>query len=113
MTNTMRTITELKKFADDFAKALDSLVEGVALVARDEVAEYLARYNELVPEVDQRLRSCAALLAKGLRDEALGYEADEPALFEAVTLLDLAGRPQWQRWLEVLKALGFPEPQMP
>ena len=113
MTNTMQTITELKQFADDFAKALDSLVEGVALVARDEVAEYLARYNELVPEVDQRLRSCAALLAKGLRDESLGYEADEPALLEAVTLLDLAGRPQWQRWLEVLKSLGFPEPQMP
>lgn len=109
----MQTITELKKFADDFAKALDSLVEGVALVARDEVAEYLARYNELVPEVDQRLRFCAALLEKGLRHEALGYEADEPALLEAVTLLDLAGRPQWQRWIEVLKALGFPEPQMP
>jgi hypothetical protein len=99
----MQTITELKKFADDFAKALDALVEGVAVDARDEVALYLARYIELVPAVDERLRFCAALLEKGLRHEALGYEADEPALLEAVTLLDLAGRPQWQRWLEVLK----------
>jgi hypothetical protein len=109
----MQTTTELKQFSDDFCKALDALVEGVALVARDEVADYLARYNEMVPAVDQRLRFCAGLLEKGLREEALGYEADEPALLEAVTLLDLAGRPQWQRWVEVLKALGFPEPQMP
>jgi hypothetical protein len=109
----MQTITELKKFADDFAKALDALVEGVAVDARDEVALYLARYIELVPAVDERLRFCAALLEKGLRHEALGYEADEPALLEAVTLLDLAGRPQWQRWLEALKTLEFPEPQMP
>jgi hypothetical protein len=109
----MQTISDLKKFADDFAKALDSLVEGVAIVARDEVADCLARYNEIVPELDQRLRFCASLLEKGLRHEALGYEADEPALLDAVTLLDLAGRPQWPRWLEVLRSLDFPEPQMP
>jgi hypothetical protein len=110
---TIQTISELKKFADDFAKALDSVLEGVALDAVDAVADCMARYNEMIPGLDERSRFCASLLEKGLRHEALGYEAEEPALLEAVTLLDLAGRPQWQRWLEKLKSLGFPEPQMP
>lgn len=110
---TMQTITELKKFTDEFAKALDSVVEGVALDAIDAVSDCLARYNEIIPGLDERSRFCASLLEKGLRHEALGYEAEEPALLEAVTLLDLAGRPQWQQWRESLKSLGFPEPQMP
>lgn len=107
------TIESLRKFVDQFSRALDALVEGVALVARDEVAEFLSRYNEMVPECDQRLQHSAGLLERGLRDEALGYEADEPALLEAVTLLDLSARPNWPQWIEALRALGFPEPVMP
>jgi len=107
------TISELITFMDQLTKALDSLAEGVNLVAGDEVAELLAQFNQLVPECDARLYLCAGLLAKGLRDEALGYEADEPFLLETVTLLDLSSRPQWPRWLEALNSLGFPEPSMP
>jgi hypothetical protein len=109
----LQSIQELRAYMEQFAKALNSLAEGVALVARDEVAELLSRYNDLVPVCDQRLERCSGLLEKGLRNEALGYEADEPALLESVTLLDLSSRPQWPRWLDVLKALGFPEPVMP
>jgi hypothetical protein len=108
-----KTIGELKTFVEQFTKALNALVEGVALVARDEVAEFLSQYNELVPECDERLLHVASLLSKGLRDEALGYEADDPALLESVTLLDLSSRPQWPQWLEALRALGFPQPAMP
>jgi hypothetical protein len=108
-----KTIDELRAFVDQLTAALGSLVEGVMLVARDEVAELLAQFNELVPACNERLQHCAGLLAKGLRDEMLGYEADDPALLNTVDLLDLASRPQWDTWLEALQALGFPEPPMP
>jgi hypothetical protein len=108
-----QSIGQLTVFMDTFTKSLDALVEGVALVARDEVAQLLSQFNELVPACDERLQACAALLAKGLRDESLGYESDDPPLLETVTLLDLSSRPQWPRWLDALRALGFPEPQMP
>jgi hypothetical protein len=108
-----KTISELRTFVDQLTRALNALVEGVVLVARDEVAELLSQYNELVPECDERLQSCAALLSRGLRDEALGYENDDPPLLESVTLLDLSSRPQWPQWLEALRALGFPQPAMP
>lgn len=108
-----KTIPELRIFTNELTKSLDSLAEGVNLVAGDEVAELLAQFGQLVPECDARLELCAGLLAKGLRDEALGYEADEPPLLETVTLLDLSSRPQWPRWQESLNNLGFPEPSMP
>lgn len=108
-----KTIGELRAFADQLTTALGSLVEGIMLVARDEVAELLAQFNELVPACNERLQHCAGLLTKGLRDEALGYESDEPALLATVDLLDLASRPQWGTWLEALRSLGFPEPPMP
>ena len=108
-----KSIAELTPFMDQLTKSLDSLAEGVNLIASDEVAELLAQFNQLVPECDGRLHLCAGLLAKGLRDEALGYEADEPALLETVTLLDLSSRPQWPRWLEAMTSLGFPRPAMP
>ena len=108
-----KTIAELTVFMDQLTKALDALAEGVNVVAEDEASELLAQFNELVPECDARLHVCAGLLAKGLRDEALGYEADDPALLETVTLLDLSSRPKWNRWLDSLKTLGFPEPAMP
>jgi hypothetical protein len=108
-----KTLDELQAFVDRLTVALGSLVEGVMLVARDEVAELLSQYNEIVPPCNERLQHCAALLGRGLRDEALGYEADEPGLLATVDLLDLAGRPQWNSWLEALRSLGFPEPPMP
>lgn len=108
-----KTIAELTGFMDQFAKALDALAEGVALNASDEVAELLALYGQLVPECDERLQLCSSLLSKGLRDEALGYESDEPALLDTVTLLDLSARPQWPRWLKAMQSIGFPEPAMP
>lgn len=108
-----KTIAELTTVMDQFAKALDALAEGVALNASDEVAELLALHGQLVSECDERLQLCASLLAKGLRDEALGYESDEPPLLDTVTLLDLSARPQWPRWLKAMQSIGFPEPVMP
>ena len=108
-----KTIFELNVFKKQFTKALDSLVEGVSLIAKDEVAELLSQFSEYVPECDIRLRKCADLLSKGLRDEALGYECDDPPLLDLVKLLDLSSRPEWSRWLVALRAAEFPEPVMP
>jgi|688.fasta_scaffold93346_1 hypothetical protein len=107
------SIEQLRRFMDRFTSTLDGLVEGVSLSVRDEVAEYLSQYNELVPACNARLHSASALLSRGLRDEALGYESDEPALLEAVTLLDLSGRPRYNAWLDALAANGIPEPGLP
>lgn len=107
------SIEQLRRFMDRFTTALDGLVEGVSLSVRDEVAEYLAQYNDLVPACNVRLQNAAALLARGLRDEALGYESDEPALLEAVTLLDLSGRPRYNAWVDALAANRIPEPALP
>lgn len=108
-----KSIAELTMFMDQLTKALDAIVEGVALNAIDEVAELLSQFNQLVPECDDRLQFCTGLLARGLREEALGYEADDPPLLATATLLDLSARPQWDSWLAAMRLLGFPEPVMP
>ena len=105
--------TELRQFMDQFTAALDSLAEGVSLSARDEVTECLSQYNEFVPAYDERLQQLKALLERGLRDEALGYEAEEPPLLDAVTLLDLSSRPAFSLWMDTLADNGIPEPAMP
>ena len=104
---------DLRRFMDQFTAALDSLADGVSLSARDEVTEYLSQYNEFLPAYDDRLQQIRALLERGLRDEALGYEAEEPPLLDAVTLLDLSSRPAFSLWMDTLADNGIPEPAMP
>lgn len=108
-----RSIAELRKFMDGFVRALDGLVEGVSEAAPDEVRAFLPMYGQIVPVFDERLVQCADLLGRGLRDEALGYEADAPTLLEAVTLLDLVSKPNWTTWKDALVAHDFPLPTMP
>lgn len=108
-----RTTAGLRQFMDDFTKQLDVLVEGVAMDARDSIAEFLSIYRQVIPLIDSRLLHCTDLLGKGLRDEALGYEADEPALLESATLLDLASKPQWPAWRRALADKRFPLPAPP
>lgn len=108
-----RSIAELRKFMDGFVRALDALGENVSAAAPDEVRAFLPLYALIVPVFDERLVRCADLLGRGLRDEALGYEADVPPVLDAVTLLDLASKPQWEAWKGAMEAHDFPLPTMP
>lgn len=108
-----RSVAELRKFMDGFVRALEALTEGVSEAAPDEVRAFLPTYARSVLVFDERLVHCAELLGRGLRDEALGYESDAPALLEAVTLLDLASKPHWETWKSALASHGFPMPTMP
>lgn len=108
-----RSIDSLRKFMGDFANALNALVDGVSATAPNEVRACLPVYSQIIPVFDERLARCADLLRRGLRDEAVGYEADTPALIDAVTLLDLASKPQWEAWKSALDANDFPLPPLP
>jgi hypothetical protein len=107
------SVESLGRFMQDFSKALDALAEGVSLSAADEVRHGLAMYSQIVPVFDERLQRCVELIGRGLREEALSRAADGPALLDAVTLLDLASKPQWATWQNALARWQLPTPALP
>jgi len=115
MPDVARSLDALRTFMTDFTKRLDALAAGDSATAPHEVRASLPVYAQLVPAFDERLARCADLLRQGLRDEAIGYESDAPALVEAVELLDLASRGQakWEAWKAALGSHGFPLPALP
>ena len=97
------TIEDIQSCSSNLKGALDSLTEGVAGDAKDVVAQLLAQYSVIIPEIDERLAKCDALLQRGLRDEALSYANDAPSLFDAVGFLDLEkNQQQWEKWKATL-----------
>ena len=97
------TIEDIQSCSSNLKDALDSLTEGVAGDAKDVVRQLLAKYSVIIPEIDERLAKCDALLQRGLRDEALSYANDAPSLFDAVGFLDLEkNQQQWEKWKATL-----------
>lgn len=94
-------------------ESLDALAEGVSLAAPDMVRQLLARRQEIVPVVDERLAKSAQLLQRGLRDEAVRYAAEPPGVVQAATLLDISRQSRWKVWAAKLAELNIPAPTMP
>ena len=107
------TIEEIRSFSSELKEALDSLTEGVAGNSKDLVAQLLSQYSVMIPEVDERLAKCGALLERGLRDEALSYASDAPSLLEAVGFLDLESQQHWEKWKATLAMHEMPIPVGP
>jgi len=62
---------------------------------RDAAAEYAAACDQ----ANERLATCAQLLRRGLRSEALQLAEQEPNLLDAVALLDFPELPEWRQLL--------------
>ena len=107
------TIEDIRSFAGELKQALDSLKEGVAGNSKDLVAQLLAQYSVMIPEVDERLAKCGALLERGLRDEALSYASDAPSLLDAVGFLDFESQQHWEKWKATLAMHEMPIPVGP
>ena len=107
------TIEDIRSFAGELKQALDSLKEGVAGNSKDLVAQLLAQYSVMIPEVDKRLAKCGALLERGLRDEALSYASDAPSLLDVVGFLDLESQQHWEKWKASLAMHEMPIPVGP
>lgn len=109
----MTTLSELRELMARLTAALNELDDGVVVNVEHRVAELLSQHSEHVAECEDRLRRCAALLQDGLRDEAVDFARDEPALLDAAHVLDLQSRPEWLHWAGALALRGFPLPIAP
>lgn len=107
------TIEDIRSFSSELKEALDSLTEGVSGNAKDVVAHLLSQYSVIIPEIDERLAKCGALLERGLRDEALSHASDAPSLLEAVGFLDLESQQHWEKWKATLAMHEMPIPVGP
>ena len=107
------TIEEIRTFSTELKEALNSLTEGVSGNAKDVVAQLLSQYSVKIPEVDERLAKCGALLERGLRDEAISYANDSPNLLEMVGFLDLTSQQNWEQWQATLALHEIPIPVGP
>jgi hypothetical protein len=107
------TIEEIRTFSTELKEALNSLTEGVSGNAKDVVAQLLSQYSVKIPEVDERLAKCVALLERGLRDEAISYANDSPNLLEMVGFLDLTSQQNWEQWQATLAMHEIPIPVGP
>ena len=107
------TIEEIRTFSTELKEALNSLTEGVSGNAKDVVAQLLSQYSVKIPEVDERLAKCVALLERGLRDEAISYANDSPNLLEMVGFLDLTSQQNWEQWQATLALHEIPIPVGP
>ncbi len=107
------TIEEIRTFSTELKEALNSLTEGVSGNAKDVVAQLLSQYSVKIPEVDERLAKCVALLERGLRDEAISYANDSPNLLEMVGFLGLTSQQNWEQWQATLALHEIPIPVGP
>jgi len=109
----MTTLRDVREHMARLTAALDELDEGIVANIALRVADRLAQHAELVAECEQRLRQCGSLLEAGLRDEALDLAHEEPALLDAVDLIDMQSRREWPTWAAALAVRGIPLPAPP
>lgn len=115
MTPDFSSLAGIERFMADLRKAYDDLIGGISQTARQRIRDAVATYaTDLLPQIDQRLLHCDALLRQGLRDEALGYAAEEPALAAAADHMSLERFGQAYRdWMEASRAAGILPPVPP
>lgn len=81
---------------EDIVANVRVLLQGEILT--DQVESAAAAYAGACGEVNQRLRRCGDFLARGLRSEAIHSAQIEPALLDAVGVLDFPERPLWEQF---------------
>jgi len=104
------TIRRVEEFTEELVAAYRDLVAGHTISATARLRELLPVYAaELLPDINQRIVACHALINRGLRDEALGRASDAPNLILVANTLDLDrfGTDNVSRWKEASKAVGL------
>ena len=96
----------------DYQELVDDIKDVVYSPAMAEVTrlrDFANRYDKACDEVNDRLRRCASLLQRGLRDEAIGLSEDKPNLLELIAILDFPETPEWRLLLSESQ-LDVPSP---
>jgi len=112
------TLERIEKIVGELASAYEDLLNGDSIAAPAHIRAVVAEWSSVVmPAIDARIIKCHELVKRGLRDEALGYAAEPPDLFDAVKLLDLErfGRANYSAWMGGSQAAGLllpPPPQL-
>jgi len=110
------TLERLRKLADEIAAAYAELLRGESIAAQAHLRAVVAEWsNEVLPVINARISLCDDLVKRGLRDEALGYAAEPPDLFDAANLLNLErfGRENYAAWQEASRLVGLAMPAQP
>lgn len=80
--------------------------------AKEQLRELHGELTEQIRRTNKRLRECDALLAKGLRTEAIQLAEQEPPLLDVVAILDFPGLPEWNDFVAELGLTVAPELQI-
>lgn|GEM_PF-3410069 len=110
------TIERLRKLSDEIAAAYVELLRGESIAAQAHLRAVVAEWSsEVLPVINARISLCDDLVKRGLRDEALGYAAEPPDLFDAANLLNLErfGRENYAAWQEASRLVGLAMPAQP
>ncbi len=110
------TLERIRKLADEIAAAYEELLGGESIAAQAHLRAVVAEWSsEVLPVVNARISLCDDLRKRGLRDEALGYAAESPDLFQAANLLNLErfGREKYEAWKKASHIAGLAMPALP
>ena len=80
--------------------------------AKEQLREIHGELTDQIRRVNKRLRECDALLAKGLRTEAIQLAEQEPPLLDVVAILDFPELPEWNDFVAELGLTVAPELQI-
>src|SRR5687768_11341779 len=80
--------------------------------AKDQLRELHGELSEQIRRTNKRLRECDALMAKGLRTEAIQMAEQEPPLLDVVAILDFPELPEWNDFVAELGLTVAPELQI-
>ncbi len=80
--------------------------------AKEQLRELHGELTDQIRRVNKRLRECDALIAKGLRTEAIQLAEQEPPLLDVVSILDFPELPEWNDFVAELGLTVAPELQI-
>jgi hypothetical protein len=104
------SIRRIEEFMEELVAAYRDLLSGQELSATAHLRELLPVYAaELLPDINQRIADCHALIKRGLRDEALGRANEPPNLMRVANVLDLDrfGADEVSRWKDASEIVGL------
>ena len=80
--------------------------------AKEQLRELHGELADQIRRTNKRLRECDALMAKGLRSEAIQLAEQEPPLLDVVAILDFPELPEWNDFVAELGLAVAPELQI-
>lgn len=80
--------------------------------AKEQLRELHGELTDEIRRTNKRLRECDALMAKGLRTEAIQLAEQEPPLLDIVAILDFPELPEWNDFVAELGLTVAPELQI-